>query len=165
MGTPNIKGRYEGSYGIIVRKEGGEVQARGGSVDGDDGEVAWTFDFDSEPKTLTLNDGRLTPQPGLPMPWFKYRAEAKGGGQALPLTDNGDGTYSVASYVWRVYPMGMPMGPFATTRITLDITQLTDGSINVVTTAEADGIPGIPLPSPPFPIKARLDWHGRASKV
>lgn len=165
MGTPSITGRYEGSYDVVVRKEGSVVQACSGPLGGGHGEVGWTFDFSSNPKTVTLDKGRLTPAPGLPLPWFNYQAKADGGGPALPLTDNGDGTYTVASYIWQVFPAGAPLGPFAHTSITLDITQLTDDSIAVVTVPGPNGVPGTPLPSPPFQRGATPDWRGRASKV
>ena len=165
MGTPNISGRYEGTYDVVVRKEGGKVQAYSGPLGGGQGGVAWSFDFSSEPKTVTLEKGRLTPAPGLPLPWLNYEARATGGGAALPLTDNGDGTYTVQSYVWQVFPVGAPLGPYGTTSITLEITQLLDDSIAVVTAQGAHGLPGTPLPSPPFPGAATPDWRGRASKV
>lgn len=166
MGTPNVSGRYEGNYDIAVRSEPGIVQAYSGPADGGRGSVRWAFDFNSNPKTVTLDGGRLTPAPGLPMPWFKYKTKASGsGGPALPLIDNGDGTYTVPSYVWQVFPLGIPFGPFARTSITLEISLLTNASLAVTTMLGPDGLPGMPLPSPPFPRRATPDWRGYASRL
>lgn len=172
MGTPNITGQYEGFYDIVIRSsdpntELGQLQAYSGPQGGGIGQVDWSFDFSSSPKTVTLTDGRLTAKAGLPDSWFDYHTQdvaGSGGVKPLPFVDNLDGTYTV-TYYFSVTPGGGGGSPAASTTITLEITKLTDNSIAVVTVPGTNCIPGTPLSSPPFFRNATPDWQGRAEEV
>jgi len=179
MGTPNITGQYSGTYNIVVRattNDGGQlglVQAFSGTADDPLGATTWKWDFAN--KVVIVENGRLTPRPGAaPLPivdFFNYEIYTDSTKQSNVLSFQPDpdpdapGFY-IVNYYFKVIPNGnenLPLQPEAETNIRLEITQLKDGSIAVVTAPGANGIPGTPLPSP-FPRGATPDWRGRATK-
>jgi len=178
MGTPNITGQYSGTYNIVVRAttnddgQLGLVQAFSGTADDPLGATKWKWDFDN--KVVVLDNGRLTPRPGAaPLPiinFFNYETYADDTKQSNVLSfiedDEAPGFY-IVHYYFKAIPNGdenFPLQPEEDTNIRLEITQLKDGSIVVVTAPGANGIPGTPL-NPPFPRGAAPDWRGRATKV
>jgi len=176
MSNQTISGQYKGTYNIVVRsaEESNpaffkKAQAFSGTADDPLGTTAWEWDFDN--MVVKIDNGRLTPEPDAPplpiIQYFDYAAYTDDTKQSqvlsvvhTPEPDN-ENIYTV-SYYWTV-TANMPFSQGADTNIKLEITQLKDGSIAIVTVAGENGIPGTVLPDN-FPHKATPDWRGRATK-
>jgi len=170
-----ISGKFSGYYGIVIRstqtgddgEQLGKVQACSGPRSDDPiALLEWEFDFtDPTNLTVTLQDGRLTPKPGAPAPapWVDYiaRSHVDSNSPVLQVVLADNGLY-VVKYFWQILPGGNEGPSTDKATINLEITQLQDDSIVVVTHATGS-IPGTPLPG--FPLGATPDWRGRAKKV
>lgn len=161
-GTPYIDGRYSGSYQLTVRSS---TSAAFNQIQGQSGVENWSWDF--EMGTVTIDDSTISP-PGVPFLHIPYFSTQIGdaGSQTLPLTDNGDGTYTVEYHFQANY--GIFGNPEVDTYAVFDITQ-TGNNLTIVTLDDdSDGVAGVRL-SPlivnggPFPMGAEPDWNGSAA--
>lgn len=173
MGTPSISGIYSGVGRILIRASSTADYA-GQTMAASLCTVAWEWDFDNH--LLTIANGKLYPSTLAPLPFNQcvdYTILRPGGGiQPIPFVDNLDGTYTVPYQFTITPPMGTP--PQVDTTIRLEISQLYDcadptppGALNriAVTTVEDfwRGVPGRPLPEPPFFRNATPSWEGCGS--
>jgi len=176
MGTPNLSGQYSGPIAIAVLAAFGPPEMKGKTqaysmprVDSTSDVTTLKLDFDS--KVAILEDGRLVPSFTAPMPsaYVNYTARSDQNGDSNVLTFEPDpdnaGNY-VVHYHWKVEPQS-PEAPSteADTTITLEITELKDGSLAIVTAMGANGIPGTPLPPDFPPVGPSPDWRGLLKKI
>lgn len=157
-GTPYIDGNYSGSYQLTVRSS---TPALFNRIQGQSGVKSWSWDFDMG--TVTIEDSHISP-PALPFLRIPYSSTEIGdaGSQTLPLTDNGDGTYTLDYHFKANY--GIFGNPEVDTYAVFDITQVGDSLSIITLDADGDGVTGVKLspPSSPFPMGAEPDWNGSA---
>lgn len=153
-GTPNLTGVYAGNHNLTMRSSDNVI--RGVSTFS----PAWVFNFDA--KTATISNGAVSG----PMGTFAYAAHPQSGQSHVTITDNLDGTYTLA-YNFQAYNpnFGNPVGP---TTSTLEITEDGAGNISVVTLdvepgGTPDGVIGTRLSGYGFPFVVERDWTGTAT--
>ncbi|UJB64382.1 hypothetical protein YS110_06295 [Acidovorax sp. YS12] len=161
-GTASLTGVFTGQHMVTMRgcpaacAAGKEVVLGTGMKNS-----PWVWDFDK--KTVLITGTTLTVG-------FNYEVQSvgnKGSGDArltAPITDNGDGTYTV-HHGFQIYNpnVGNPRADTVTTfRITRDATN--KNLLRIVTLdGEADGIPGTQIVGV-FPMTIQPDFRGTARK-
>ncbi len=158
-GTPYIDGQYNGSYQLTVRSSTPVIFNQ---IQGQSGFKNWSWNFDEG--TATIEDSHISP-PGLPFLRIPYSSTEIGdaSSQTLPVTDNGDGTYTLDYHFKTNY--GIFGNPQVDTHAVFDITQ-TGNNLTIITLdGDNDGVTGVRLspPSNPFPMGASPDWNGSAT--
>jgi len=176
MGTPAITGTYRGVGRILIRASSTADYA-GQTMAASMCDVEWTWNFTNH--TLLIDDGKLYPSTQAPLPFNQcvdYEIRQPGGGaQPIPFVDNLDGTYTVPYQFTIIPPFTLPVQPQANTTIRLEISQLYDcadtppGVLNRISVTTVEdfwrGIPGRPLPEPPFFRNATPSWEGCGALV
>lgn len=161
-GTPGINGLFSGSYQLTMRS-----LVPFNMIQGQSGSHAWSFLISNGAGWAYIVDGSVT-STAAPHPVFNYKTNRIGfpNNKFLPVTDNGDGTYTIDYHFEVDFPVPSGITPEANTSATFDITLEADGSLTIITLdADSDGVVGVGLPSPPFPVVAEPDLHGTASPM
>lgn len=147
-GTIGLSGEYTGSYRVQVKTNYNAVMANGTQA------RSWRFDFNNQQAYISDGYIRATIFPLQ----FKYRAYSP-----MPLTDNGDGTYTV-HYDFQVFN---PLygNPKAQTKAVFEITRLNNGDLDIKTLdSDRDGVIGEAIRGV-FPYTIELNWFGNAKPV
>jgi hypothetical protein len=157
-GTSGITGSYNGTYQLTVRSSVAPVV---NVIQGQSGIKDWSWDFDNS--TVTIEDAHISP-PSLPFLNINYFSTEIGSAtsQTLPITDNGDGTYTVDYHFKAAY--GLYGNPEVDTHTIFEISQVGDNLSIITLDSDGDGVAGERLspPSDPFPLGAEPDWSGSA---
>ena len=147
-----LTGTYVGDYQFEVINSSHQVKAN--SLNS----YTWRWDFDNQ--ELRINNGQIFKTPHRFLR-FDYQAQ---GAKAIPLTNNGDGTYT-ANYVFKVqYPFFY--NPKANASTTFKITKVGSNirieTVDIEANGAPDGSPGT-LMQGEFPHEIQLNWFGQAS--